>query len=40
MAMTEGMKGCGACHKIGLKTPQEIKALAADLREQPKPAQK
>ncbi|HET8667272.1 MAG TPA: multiheme c-type cytochrome, partial [Terriglobales bacterium] len=20
MAMTEGMKGCGACHKIGLKT--------------------
>ena len=27
MAMTEGMKGCGACHKIGLKTPQEIKDL-------------
>jgi len=27
MAMTEGMKGCGACHKIGLKTPQEIKEL-------------
>jgi hypothetical protein len=27
MAMTEGMKGCGACHKIGLKTPEEIKDL-------------
>jgi hypothetical protein len=27
MAMTEGMKGCGACHKIGLKTPQEMKDL-------------
>jgi len=27
MAMTDGMKGCGACHKIGLKTPQEIKDL-------------
>jgi hydroxylamine dehydrogenase len=27
MALTEGMKGCGACHKIGLKTPQEIKEL-------------
>src|SRR5512137_2354102 len=27
MALTEGMKGCGACHKIGLKTPQEIKDL-------------
>ena len=27
MAMTEGMKGCGACHKIGLKSPQEIKDL-------------
>ena len=27
MAMTEGMKGCGGCHKIGLKTPQEIKEL-------------
>ena len=22
MAMTEGMKGCGGCHKIGLKTPE------------------
>ena len=27
MAMTEGMKGCGACHKIGLKTPEEMKDL-------------
>ncbi len=22
MAMTEGMKGCGGCHKIGLKTEE------------------
>lgn len=29
MAMTEGMKGCGGCHKIGLKTEQEIKSLNA-----------
>jgi hypothetical protein len=27
MALTEGMKGCGGCHKIGLKKPAEIKAL-------------
>ena len=27
MAMTEGMKGCGGCHKIGLKTDEEIKDL-------------
>ncbi|HEX2694419.1 MAG TPA: multiheme c-type cytochrome [Acidobacteriota bacterium] len=27
MAMTEGMKGCGGCHKIGLKTEAESKAL-------------
>jgi hydroxylamine dehydrogenase len=27
MAMTEGEKGCGGCHKIGLKTPEEIKSL-------------
>ena len=27
MAMTEGMKGCGACHKIGLKTDEEIAGL-------------
>ena len=30
MALIEGMKGCGACHKIGVKTDQEI----ADLRRQ------
>jgi hydroxylamine dehydrogenase len=29
MAMIEGEKGCGGCHKIGLKTPAEI----ADLRQ-------
>ena len=28
MAMRDGMKGCGGCHKIGLKSDQEI----ADLR--------
>ena len=27
MAMTEGMKGCGACHKIGLKSEEQIKDL-------------
>jgi len=27
MALTEGMKGCGGCHKIGLKTAAEIKEL-------------
>lgn len=27
MAMIEGMKGCGGCHKIGLKTEAEIKEL-------------
>ena len=27
MALMEGMKGCGGCHKIGLKTEDEIKAL-------------
>ncbi len=27
MALMEGMKGCGGCHKIGLKTDQEIKEL-------------
>jgi hydroxylamine dehydrogenase len=30
MAMMEGMKGCGGCHKIGLKTAEEIKALKKD----------
>ena len=28
MAMTEGMKGCGGCHKIGLKAPEQIAELA------------
>ncbi|RMF61083.1 MAG: cytochrome C [Calditrichaeota bacterium] len=30
MSLTEGMKGCGGCHKIGLKKPEEIKALKAE----------
>ncbi|MFH0980302.1 MAG: multiheme c-type cytochrome [Planctomycetota bacterium] len=30
MAMMEGMKGCGGCHKLGLKTEDEIKALKRD----------
>jgi hypothetical protein len=29
MALTEGMKGCGGCHKIGLKSPEEIDELRA-----------
>jgi hypothetical protein len=27
MALTEGMKGCGGCHKLGAKSEAEIKAL-------------
>ena len=27
MAMMEGMKGCGGCHKIGMKTEAEIQEL-------------
>ncbi|MDH3290418.1 MAG: multiheme c-type cytochrome [Gemmatimonadota bacterium] len=27
VAMTEGMKGCGGCHKIGIKTEEEIRAI-------------
>lgn len=27
MALTEGMKGCGGCHKLGLKSPEQIAAL-------------
>ncbi len=27
MELMEGMKGCGGCHKIGLKTEEEIKKL-------------
>ncbi len=30
MALIEGQKGCGGCHKIGLKTEAEIKQLRAD----------
>jgi len=30
MALMEGMKGCGGCHKIGLKTEDEMKNLKAD----------
>jgi hypothetical protein len=30
MALTEGMKGCGGCHKIGLKTAEEINQLKED----------
>ncbi len=27
MAMTDGMKGCGGCHKLGIKSEAEIRAL-------------
>ncbi len=27
MALMEGMKGCGGCHKLGLKTAEDLKAL-------------
>ena len=30
MALIEGLKGCGGCHKIGLKTPEEIRGLAKE----------
>jgi hydroxylamine dehydrogenase len=30
MAFMEGMKGCGGCHKLGLKTEAEIKELKTD----------
>jgi len=30
MALTEGMKGCGGCHKIGLKTEADMKKLKAE----------
>jgi hypothetical protein len=32
MAMIEGLKGCGGCHKIGLKTEAEIKQIASQGR--------
>ena len=25
MALTEGMKGCGGCHRIGLKTEDDLR---------------
>lgn len=28
MVRTEGMKGCGGCHKIGLKSPEQVADLA------------
>jgi len=30
MALIDGMKGCGGCHKIGLKTPEQIAELKAE----------
>jgi hydroxylamine dehydrogenase len=30
VALMEGMKGCGGCHKIGLKTAEEVKELKRD----------
>ena len=29
MELTEGMKGCGECHRLGLKSEEEIEALKA-----------
>jgi len=30
ISLTEGMKGCGGCHKIGLKTEEDIETLKAE----------
>ncbi len=30
MALADGMKGCGGCHKIGLKTEDEIRKLRSE----------
>ncbi len=30
MALTQGMKGCGSCHKIGLKSEEDVKKLKED----------
>lgn len=30
MAMTEGMKGCGGCHKVGLKSDDDLKKLSEE----------
>ncbi len=32
MALAEGMKGCGGCHKLGLKSAEEAKKLAQEGR--------
>ena len=32
IAMTEGMKGCGGCHKVGLKTTEEARGLTTQGR--------
>lgn len=32
MALVEGQKGCGGCHKLGLKSEAEVKALAKNGR--------
>lgn len=32
MALVEGMKGCGGCHKIGVKTEEAVKKLAKEGR--------
>ena len=30
MALTEGMKGCGGCHKVGLKSVDDLKKLSEE----------
>ena len=30
LALTQGMKGCGGCHKIGLKSDEAIAKLRAE----------
>ncbi len=30
MTLIDGMKGCGGCHKIGLKAPEEVERLKAE----------
>ena len=30
MALTEGMKGCGGCHKVGLKSDDDLKKLSEE----------
>ena len=33
MAMTEGMKGCGGCHRLGLKSEEEIRGVEGGWRD-------